>query len=120
MERWHRHLGVFGFLRAGSGVKILRCLGARDFVVPHRSEKDGATQLHPIAIFYEAECADVEPVDAKAVPGGNDSAGAVWVDVGALNPDNTSPLVMQALVWLRGEADWGVEAGRLDEWNARQ
>lgn len=104
-------------LREETGLDIRpdRQLGTADFVIPYKLDKRGTSHIHHIAIFYLAERVPGRLEMKEFIPN-NDSLGAEWADPGRLNEESCSPLVMQALAWLAGEADWPVEAVRLDGW----
>jgi len=91
----------------GAGVHIIRCLGVQEFVVPHRSEASGTTHLHHIAIYCEVACLDGE-ASLGAETDNNDSAGAEWVELGALNSDNS--LRSSCRQWT-GYGEGGLEDG---------
>jgi ADP-ribose pyrophosphatase YjhB (NUDIX family) len=98
----------------GCNVEIIQNLGVRDFVVPHKLEHRGTSHIHHVAIFYEVKCLSGKRTDGS-IAEDNDSIGAEWVKIGELTPENRSPLVMQAIVWINGEHP-GIQVKRLDSW----
>ncbi|GIQ71411.1 NUDIX domain-containing protein [Xylanibacillus composti] len=81
----------------GLVVKIHSNAGFRDFVVPWIRSGYEHTHCHHIALFYKVSYVDG---DVTRSPNIDDSLGAEWVDIGLLNQDNSSPLVLEALNWM--------------------
>ncbi|MNW10883.1 hypothetical protein D3C71_2082010 [compost metagenome] len=50
----------------------------------------------------------------------NDSVGPEWVDTNTLSVENSSPLVLHALEWLKNENNDNFEVKRLDNWTIKQ
>ncbi|WP_176445001.1 NUDIX hydrolase [Paenibacillus herberti] len=102
----------------GTGINIIRNLGTLDYVIPYELAKRGTTHIHHIAIYYEVQYVDGEVGSCMDMQN-NDSVGAEWIDVNLLSSDNSSPLVMQALSWLKDNNDPTVELTRLDHWTVK-
>lgn len=101
-EMWHRHLGVL------------------DYVIPYKLEKRGTTHIHHIAIYYEVEYLSGDLASFIDMQN-NDSIGAEFIDIIHLCPENSSPLVMQALAWLKDKNNYNpLEVARLDNWIVKQ
>lgn len=85
----------------GYSVRGLRSIGACDFSVLWTLRDGTVEHLHHIAILYEAA------VDSNGMPAAieafeeQDSDGALWLPLVDAAPDNSSPLVLQAVEWIR-------------------
>lgn len=102
----------------GISINIIRNLGVRDYVIPYPLERLGTTHIHHIAIYYEVEYLSGELTYCTDMHD-NDSIGAEWVDMNHLSPDNSSPLVMQALRWLEDKNNQALELARLGNWTVK-
>lgn len=49
-----------------------------------------------------------------------DSVRAEWVDIHKLSLENSSPLVIQAVAWLKDKGSHTYEAARLDSWVVKE
>jgi len=98
----------------GCNIEIIQNLGVRDFVVPHKLENRGTSHIHHVAIFYEVKCLSGKRTD-RSVAEDNDSIGAEWINIVELTPENSSPLVMQAIAWINGDQS-DIQVKRLDNW----
>lgn len=103
----------------GIRIEVLRNLGALDYVIPYPLEKRGTTHIHHIAIYYEIAYSGGELTVCTDMHD-NDSVGSEWVDLGWFTPENSSPLVMQALRWMQDRDTSTFEVARLDQWIVKQ
>ncbi|GGD84767.1 NUDIX hydrolase [Paenibacillus nasutitermitis] len=103
----------------GISFNIIGNLGVLDYVIPYKLEKRGTTHIHHIAIYYEIEYLSGELIYCTDMQN-NDSIGSEWVDINILSPENSSPLVMQALTWLKNKSNPTLELARLDNWEVKQ
>ncbi|MGD7023992.1 NUDIX hydrolase [Rossellomorea vietnamensis] len=99
----------------GFTVEIKEQVGVQDFIFP--CEWKGFTHIHHIAVFYLVEkigggLAEPEQFD------GQDSSGAEWISMEEATPDNSSPLVLKALEWLRNRELY-LETHRFENWVIR-
>ncbi|WP_158606372.1 NUDIX hydrolase [Paenibacillus ginsengarvi] len=99
----------------GLQVRIMRSLGTRDYVVAWTRESFAHTHCHHIAVLYEVEYADGDVADSPCF---DDSDGAEWIDVESINEDAASPLVLDALRWVR-TGKLPLEAARYDHWQVQ-
>ncbi|WP_176706550.1 NUDIX domain-containing protein [Paenibacillus hemerocallicola] len=97
---------------SGIRINIKRCLGTRDYVVAWRRENFDHTHCHHIAILYEALYADGDVANSPNI---DDSDGAEWIDMDKLQLEDASPLVRDAVHWIR-TGHLPVEAARFDDW----
>ncbi|GAA3401693.1 NUDIX hydrolase [Paenibacillus hodogayensis] len=103
----------------GISIKVIRNLGVLDYVIPYKLEKRGTTHIHHIAIYYEVEYLSGELTYCTEMHN-NDSVGSEWVGIGRLFPENSSPLVLQALEWLKDKNNYNFKVARLDSWMVKQ
>ena len=99
----------------GVHIDVIRNLGVQDYVIPFKLEKRGTTHIHHIAIYYEIEYVSGELAPSTEMDQ-NDAVRAEWVDIHKVSLENSSPLAMQAVAWLKGEGLKTVEAARVDGW----
>ena len=85
----------------GYTVKELNSIGVSDFFVLWTLDNNTVEHLHHIAVLYEAHVDPCETVHAVEVFEEQDSNGALWLPLAKVTPDNSSPLVLQALDWIR-------------------
>ncbi|QXE02162.1 NUDIX hydrolase [Terribacillus sp. DMT04] len=100
----------------GLSATISRQIGAVDFVLPWKWKN--FTHVHHTAVLYVAEVTgDLQVPEQFA---GQDAKGATWIPIIQISAANSSPLVTQAVNWLRsGElpletvvySDWEVKKG---------
>jgi ADP-ribose pyrophosphatase YjhB (NUDIX family) len=100
---------------SGIRANIVRCLGTRDYVVAWRREAFAHTHCHHIAILYEVAYAGGDVADS---PNFDDSDGADWIAIESLHEEEASPLVRDAVLWIR-TGQLPVEAARFDDWQVR-
>ncbi|GAA4829469.1 NUDIX hydrolase [Paenibacillus vulneris] len=99
----------------GLKVRIERNLGVCDYIVPYALRKKGTSHIHHVAVFYLVQelggvlAPKPDPFD------GQDSLGALWVSTRDITEDNASPLVVQAVEWIK-QGQLPVESKRLDDW----
>jgi ADP-ribose pyrophosphatase YjhB (NUDIX family) len=103
----------------GINIEVIQNLGVLDYVIPYKLEKRGTTHIHHIAIYYEIEYLSGELTYSTDMEN-NDSVGPEWVDRDQLSPENSSPLVTQALIWLKAKKNHTFEVVRLDNWTVKQ
>jgi ADP-ribose pyrophosphatase YjhB (NUDIX family) len=82
----------------GLTAAIQEQIGVQDFIFPVKWK--GFTHVHHIAVFYlvkriGGELAEPEQFD------GQDSLGAEWISEEDITADNSSPLVIKAMEWLK-------------------
>jgi ADP-ribose pyrophosphatase YjhB (NUDIX family) len=82
-------------------VQQLKHVGVCDFSVRWRLQDNTVENLHHIAILYEVEIDLSEEVNRIEAFEGQDSSGATWLAMDEVTSSNSSPLVMQAVEWLR-------------------
>lgn len=103
----------------GIHIDVIRNLGVQDYVIPFKLEKRGTTHIHHIAIYYEIEYVSGELASSTEMDH-NDAVRAEWVDIQKVSVENSSPLAMQAVAWLKGEGSQTFEAARLDGWVVKE
>lgn len=100
---------------AGIEIQVKKNIGVCDFIVPYVLPKRGTTHIHHVAIFYSVGFMGENILSSPKMFEGQDSLGALWVPVSELYSENSSPLVLQAIDWLRsGELPINIQ--RLDDW----
>ncbi len=85
----------------GVAVRVVGSIGVCDFQVLWTLEDRSTERLHHIAMLYQVEVdrrEEVRPV--KAFPG-QDSDGAAWLPPEEIEARSVSPVVLQAVDWLR-------------------
>jgi len=76
------------------------------------------THVHHIAVFYEVADFSGE-VTAPAQFAGQDSLGAIWMELDLVNDDNSSPLVMQAKTWIKA-GSFPIKVTRIHHWEVKE
>ncbi|MFC4812892.1 NUDIX hydrolase [Paenibacillus sp. GCM10023250] len=86
----------------GYTVRQINPIGACDFTVTW-TVRDGHTvkNLHHIALLYEVDVDSQELAHPIESFEGQDSNEAMWLDLDQVTSDNSSPLVVQAVNWIR-------------------
>ncbi|MFF2091642.1 NUDIX hydrolase [Paenibacillus sp. NPDC058174] len=102
----------------GISIKVVQNLGTRDYVIPYRLEKRGTTHIHHIAVYYEVEYLSGELTYCTDMQN-NDSSGSEWIDVHSLSSENSSPLVIHAVAWMKDMNQQSFEVARLNNWTAK-
>jgi ADP-ribose pyrophosphatase YjhB (NUDIX family) len=95
--------GITRELREETGhtVRNFNNIGVSDFTVMWTLQDNTVENLHHIAILYEVD------VDLEEIPNtvesfeGQDSNGAIWLALDEVTSTNSSPLVLQAIKWIR-------------------
>lgn len=100
---------------AGIRIQIARNVGACDYVIPYELPKRGTTHIHHVAVFYEVRYDGGELASSPDRFEGQDSIGALWIPIAECTVEIASPLVLQAVEWMRN-GQVGTEAKRLDDW----
>lgn len=77
----------------GYDIDIMHSLGLFDFIIEMPHDK-----LHHIAAFYNVRIAGGQRITTGD---GEDSSGAVWVNIDKFHPGNASPLVMKAVQFIK-------------------
>ncbi|MCM3030443.1 MULTISPECIES: NUDIX hydrolase [unclassified Niallia] len=91
-------------------------IGITDFMFPWRWRE--FTHVHHIAVFYEVRnFSGVITAPEQFV--GQDSLGAVWMDLNELTMDNSSPLVMQAVNWTKTRS-FPLKVNKLQVWEVKK
>lgn len=85
----------------GYTIQDLENIGVFDFFVLWTLKDNTVEQLHHIAILYEAKVDSEELISTIETFEGQDSNGATWLPINDVTPDNASPLVLQAIEWIR-------------------
>lgn len=95
--------GIIRELREETGytVRKLKNIGVCDFSVMWTLQDHTIEHLHHIAILYEVDVDSEEITNAIESFEGQDSEGAIWLDFDEVNCNNSSPLVLQAMKWVR-------------------
>jgi ADP-ribose pyrophosphatase YjhB (NUDIX family) len=100
---------------AGINVEIKENVGVCDYLVPYELPKRGTSHIHHVAVFYLVQNigGTLTPTPEKFE--GQDSLGALWVPLKEMTTDNSSPLVLEAIAWLKTRK---LPSGfqRLDNW----
>lgn len=100
---------------AGIDIHIKKNVGVCDYIVPYVLSKRGTSHIHHVAIFYLVQYKGGNLLVNPGTFEGQDSLGALWIPLSDLSADNSSPLVLQAMDWLKsGELPLNVQ--RLDDW----
>ncbi|WP_091170730.1 NUDIX hydrolase [Paenibacillus sp. 1_12] len=100
---------------AGINVYITKNIGVCDYLIPYELPKRGTSHIHHVAVFYLVQYLAGQLATNPEKFEGQDSLGALWVPMNDITPDNSSPLVVQAIEWLNTE-QLLLEAQRLDDW----
>jgi ADP-ribose pyrophosphatase YjhB (NUDIX family) len=82
----------------GIQIRVVKHIGTKDFIVPWIRPNHTHTHCHHIAVLYEVKKISGETTDSRKI---DDSLGAEWVRIEQLNEDNSSPLVMEAVYWMK-------------------
>ncbi|REE85285.1 ADP-ribose pyrophosphatase YjhB (NUDIX family) [Paenibacillus taihuensis] len=85
----------------GHTVRSLRNIGVCDFSVMWSLHDETVEHLHHIAILYDAAIDIEEVVSIVESFEGQDSNGAIWLSFDEVTSANSSPLVIQAIEWIR-------------------
>lgn len=85
----------------GYSVQALLQIGVCDFSVNWTLEDNTDERLHHIAILCETSIDSRSPVALVRSFDGQDSIGALWVPFDKVNANNSSPLVLQAIDYIR-------------------
>ncbi|MCQ2011072.1 NUDIX hydrolase [Sporolactobacillus sp. STSJ-5] len=86
-----------------TGMAVSDCfqIGTFDFFLPWNWKQ--FTHVHHVAVFYLVTQISGS-FERPAEFDGQDSAGAHWISIDALNINNSSPLVLKAVDWLRNQS----------------
>ncbi|TYS16991.1 NUDIX hydrolase [Rossellomorea vietnamensis] len=100
----------------GLTAEIKEQIGVQDFIFP--CEWKDFTHIHHIAVFYLVERTGGELAEPEQFDG-QDSAGAEWISMEEATADNSSPLVLKAMEWLRNRG-LDLETQRFENWVIRE
>ncbi|WP_284646269.1 NUDIX hydrolase [Paenibacillus silviterrae] len=100
---------------AGINVEIKENVGVCDYLVPYDLPKRGTSHIHHVAVFYLVQNIGGTITLTPELFEGQDSLGALWVPVKKMTAENSSPLVIQAIEWLKWRK-LSFEFQRLDTW----
>jgi len=99
----------------GICVDIIKNIGVRDYLIPYELSRRGTTHIHHVALYYSVKCVGEGLTSAPDDFEGQDSLGTLWVPLRECNVHNASPLVLEAIQWLK-TGNLAVESKRLDDW----
>ncbi|WP_430791206.1 NUDIX hydrolase [Virgibacillus flavescens] len=99
----------------GLTIEILRNIGTVDFMLPW--DWKNFTHVHHIAIFYSVNKIGGE-LSKPAQFEGQDSDGAVWVSPEELSVENSSPLVLKAVEWIKTK-ELGLNLVKYQNWQIK-
>lgn len=100
---------------AGINVEIKENVGVCDYLVPYELPKRGTSHIHHVAVFYLVQNIGGTLTESPEIFEEQDSLGALWVPVKEMTAENSSPLVIQAIEWLKTRK-LSFEFQRLDTW----
>jgi ADP-ribose pyrophosphatase YjhB (NUDIX family) len=96
-------------------VEIKENVGVCDYLVPYELPKRGTSHIHHIAVFYLVQIIGDTLIQTPEKFEGQDSLGALWAPTKEMTADNSSPLVLQAIEWIKTRRlSFGFQ--RLDTW----
>jgi ADP-ribose pyrophosphatase YjhB (NUDIX family) len=101
----------------GLPVTVKDNLGTFDFFVRYQEEL--YTHMHHIAALYTVEIDEHQAAAEIVTFAGQDSLGAVWVELTEITLDSSSPVAVLAAEWLSG-GRLPSEAGYHHEWIMKQ
>lgn len=95
--------GITRELREETGYTIrkLNNIGVCDFTVLWTPQENTVENLHHIVILYEVDVDLADINNAVESFEGQDSSGAIWLALDEATTNNSSPLVLQAIEWIR-------------------
>lgn len=82
----------------GLEINLKNCIGVIEFIVPWTRDGFDHTHCHHIAIFYDISILSGDILESPKLV---DSLGAEWIDIDCINTENSSPLVIEAVNWIR-------------------
>lgn len=85
----------------GYTIRNLKNIGVCDFSVMWTLQDNTIENMHHIAILFEVDIDLDKTPDTVESFEGQDSNGAIWLDFDEVTPKNSSPLVLQAVEWIR-------------------
>lgn len=97
--------GVIREFREETGFTVsgMKSIGVCDFAVTWYFRNELET-VHHIALLYEVTVENTEILDAVESFDEQDSNGALWLALDEVTQENASPLVLQAIDWIRNGA----------------
>nr|WP_213523637.1 NUDIX hydrolase [Paenibacillus sp. J31TS4] len=99
----------------GLQVEVKRNIGVCDYLIPYELPQRGTSHIHHVAVFYSVHPLPGMTIKPPHVFERQDSLGARWVSIYDLQEENASPLVVQAVEWLK-TGQLSLETKRLDDW----
>ncbi|WP_113929056.1 NUDIX hydrolase [Bacillus sp. P14.5] len=96
----------------GLTAKIKEQIGVQDFIFP--CEWKEFSHVHHIAVFYLVERTGGELAEPEQFDG-QDSSGAEWISKEEVTAENSSPLVVKAMEWLRNR-EIDMETQHFETW----
>lgn len=88
----------------GYTIRQLKSIGICDFSVLWTLQDDTVEHLHHIAMLYEVQVNPEEKMSIIKSFEGQDSNGAIWLNIDHVNINNASPLLLSAMEWMRAGA----------------
>ena len=85
----------------GYRAHALKPVGVCDFTVSWTMSDRTDEYLHHIALLYAFEVNREDTVEAVGMSEDQDSEGALWLPLADAKSSHSSPLVLQAVEWLR-------------------
>lgn len=99
----------------GYEIEILENIGVKDFKLPW-TWKD-YNYVHHIAVYYLVRIIGGK-IDMPDQFNGQDSLGAVWININGVNIDNAFPLVLEAIKWLE-QKRFDIEVSAYKDWKVK-
>ncbi|MGF2614429.1 NUDIX hydrolase [Rossellomorea vietnamensis] len=99
----------------GLTAKIKEQIGVQDFIFP--CEWKEFSHVHHIAVFYLVERTGGELAEPEQFDG-QDSSGAEWISKEEVTAENSSPLVVKAMEWLRNR-EIDMETQHFETWEIK-
>ncbi len=100
------------FEETGFEIEILENIGIKDFFIPWKWKE--FNYVHHIAVFYKVNLVRGNRIKPKQFEG-QDSLGAVWIDINKINESNSSPLILEIIKWLNNKS-FDIGAAKYENW----
>lgn len=99
----------------GIHITVEEHIGVCDYLIPYKLPKRGTSHVHHVAVFYRVQLIEGTLTQSPERFEGQDSLGVLWVSLDQITDDNSSPLVLQVMEWLKtGKLSFAFK--RLDAW----